>query len=182
MFYFVEICDDDADDDDDDDYYYYYYYYKTARWLGTNYVRGVNFCTTLHDILLIYRSACISVHRKPDVIKIYVVTVPVHWSVRTSSTSLYWTACAWCLNRVRFAEYHSNCCFIFALWAAGTDSSHAYGVSGYDQRCSPRGRCLGSRPPQGSLSACLALALPRWPSCFGLARPRTFCLGLGSVS
>jgi len=27
-----------------------------------------------------------------------------------------------------------------------------------DQRCSPRGSCLSSRPPRGSFSACLALA------------------------
>jgi len=55
------------------------------------------------------------------------------------------------------------------------------------QRCSPRGSCLGSRPPQGSFLACLALALPQQRSALtwlGLkfsascsARPHGFWLG-----
>jgi len=73
-----------------------------------------------------------------------------------------------------------------------TVNQFSVGLVSYSQRCSPRGSCLGSRPPLGSFSACLALALPQRLSALawlGLrlsasasARPHDFCICLGSVS
>jgi len=55
------------------------------------------------------------------------------------------------------------------------------------QRCSPRDSCLGSRPPRGSFSACLALALPQrhsasasaWPHDLGSSPASVLAFTLG---